>query len=72
MTNQTAQILASAINTTGSRVPPSSPSGVTHQQCILTAYRKAGLSPAEADYVELHATGEDSRYYAILHFLLVR
>ncbi|KAJ7926808.1 hypothetical protein B0H13DRAFT_1971908 [Mycena leptocephala] len=50
-------VLGSAINTTGSRLPPNVPNGVAQQKCIYEAYRRAGLDPKDADYVELHATG---------------
>jgi acyl transferase domain-containing protein len=52
-----SQVLGSAINTTGSRLPPNVPNGVAQQKCIYEAYRRAGLDPKDADYVELHATG---------------
>ncbi|KAJ7120035.1 hypothetical protein C8R44DRAFT_981991 [Mycena epipterygia] len=51
------QVLGSYINTTGSRLPPNVPNGVAQQKCIYEAYRRAGLDPKDADYVELHATG---------------
>ncbi|KAJ7801502.1 hypothetical protein B0H14DRAFT_2895228 [Mycena olivaceomarginata] len=50
-------VLGSAINTTGSRMPLNVPNGVTQQKCIYEAYRRAGLNPGDADYVELHAPG---------------
>ncbi|KAJ7218352.1 hypothetical protein GGX14DRAFT_356888 [Mycena pura] len=50
-------VLGSAINTTGSRMPLNVPNGVAQQKCIYEAYRRAGLNPGDADYVELHATG---------------
>ncbi|KAF8209510.1 hypothetical protein K438DRAFT_1960508 [Mycena galopus ATCC 62051] len=50
-------VLGSAINTTGSRMPPNVPNGLAQQKCIYEAYRRAGLNPRDADYVELHATG---------------
>ncbi|KAJ7636257.1 hypothetical protein FB45DRAFT_1024384 [Roridomyces roridus] len=50
-------VLGSAINATGSRMPPNMPNGLAQQRCIVEAYRRAGVSPKDADYVELHATG---------------
>ncbi|KAJ6449449.1 hypothetical protein C8R45DRAFT_1084229 [Mycena sanguinolenta] len=50
-------ILGSAINATGSHMPLSVPNGVSQQRCIEHAYKKSGLSPRDADYIELHATG---------------
>ncbi|KAJ7909504.1 hypothetical protein B0H13DRAFT_2272842 [Mycena leptocephala] len=50
-------ILGSAVNATGSNMPLSVPSGHAQQRCIEEAYRRSGLSPRDADYIELHATG---------------
>ncbi|KAJ7484906.1 hypothetical protein B0H11DRAFT_1163748 [Mycena galericulata] len=50
-------VLGSAINTTGSQMPLNVPNAVAQQKCIYEAYRRAGLNPTDADYVELHATG---------------
>ncbi|KAF7348045.1 Polyketide synthase [Mycena sanguinolenta] len=50
-------ILGSAINATGSHMPLSVPNGVAQQWCIAEAYKKSGLNPQDADYIELHATG---------------
>ncbi|KAK7042708.1 polyketide synthase [Favolaschia claudopus] len=50
-------IRGSAINTTGSRMPPNVPNSIAQQRCIYEAYKRAGLNPRDADYVELHATG---------------
>jgi acyl transferase domain-containing protein len=30
---------------------------MAQQQCVYEAYKRAGLKPQDADYVELHATG---------------
>ncbi|KAJ7214322.1 hypothetical protein GGX14DRAFT_550479 [Mycena pura] len=50
-------IAASAIKSTGSRLPVNVPNGATQRECAYEAYRRAGLQPQVADYVELHATG---------------
>ncbi|KIK61181.1 hypothetical protein GYMLUDRAFT_225393 [Collybiopsis luxurians FD-317 M1] len=50
-------ILGSAINSTGSNLPLNVPNGVAQQQCIRTAYDRAGRDMSECDYLELHATG---------------
>ncbi|KAF8193609.1 hypothetical protein K438DRAFT_2017705 [Mycena galopus ATCC 62051] len=50
-------ILGSAINSTGSRMPVNVPNGIAQQYCIKEAYRRSGLNPRDADYIELHATG---------------
>ncbi|KAJ6599814.1 hypothetical protein DFH09DRAFT_1128873 [Mycena vulgaris] len=42
---------------TGSQMPLYVPNGVVLQACIHRAYERSGLSPSDADYVELHATG---------------
>ena len=51
------QILGTAINSNGSDVTLSKPSGKLQQQCIRDAFMNAGRDPCEVDYVELHATG---------------
>ncbi|KAF7341189.1 Polyketide synthase [Mycena venus] len=50
-------VLGSAINATGSGMPPNVPNGAGQGDCIRKAYRRSGFKPADADYVELHATG---------------
>ncbi|KAJ7642832.1 hypothetical protein B0H17DRAFT_1148728 [Mycena rosella] len=50
-------VLGSAIKATGSQMPLYVPNGVVLQACIHQAYERSGLSPSDADYVELHATG---------------
>ncbi|KAJ7052957.1 hypothetical protein C8F01DRAFT_1331735 [Mycena amicta] len=50
-------IVASAVNSTGSRLPLNVPNAATQRECALEAYRRADLQPTVADYVELHATG---------------
>ncbi|KAJ7447113.1 hypothetical protein B0H11DRAFT_1745206, partial [Mycena galericulata] len=52
-----AEIVGSAINATGSRLPLNVPSGSAQEFCIREAFRKADIDPEDADYVELHATG---------------
>ncbi|KAJ7182483.1 hypothetical protein C8R43DRAFT_868767, partial [Mycena crocata] len=50
-------VVGSAINATGSHMPLNVPNGVAQEKCINEAYRRAGLDPRDADYIELHATG---------------
>ncbi|KAJ6518275.1 hypothetical protein C8R47DRAFT_1312711 [Mycena vitilis] len=50
-------VLGSAINATGSQMPLNVPNGAAQQECIYEAYRRAGMDPKQADFVELHATG---------------
>ncbi|KAJ7467711.1 hypothetical protein FB451DRAFT_1092851 [Mycena latifolia] len=50
-------VLGSAIKATGSQMPLYVPNGVVLEECIQRAYERSGLSPSDADYVELHATG---------------
>ncbi|KAJ7609191.1 hypothetical protein DFH06DRAFT_1247461 [Mycena polygramma] len=50
-------ILGSAINSTGSLMPLSVPSGLAQKDCIQTAYARAGRHPTDADFAELHITG---------------
>ncbi|KAJ7239968.1 hypothetical protein B0H12DRAFT_1237450 [Mycena haematopus] len=50
-------VLGSAIKATGSQMPLYVPNGVVLEECIQRAYARSGISPSDADYVELHATG---------------
>ncbi|KAF8179325.1 hypothetical protein K438DRAFT_1977387 [Mycena galopus ATCC 62051] len=50
-------VLGSAIKATGSQMPLYVPNGVVLEECIQRAYERSGISPSDADYVELHATG---------------
>ncbi|KAJ6478060.1 hypothetical protein C8R47DRAFT_640753 [Mycena vitilis] len=50
-------VLGSAIKATGSQMPLYVPNGVVLEECIQQAFERSGLSPSDADYVELHATG---------------
>jgi acyl transferase domain-containing protein len=52
------QVAGSAINTTGSGMPLNVPNPLAQKRCIQAAYDRAGLNPQDADFVELHATGE--------------
>lgn len=52
-------MLGTSINNAGAAAPPGAP--VAEAQCAAMeeAYRRAGRSPKEVDFVELHATGQD-------------
>lgn len=50
-------VLGSAINSNGARAPLHAPSGPAQQDCILAAFKDAGRSPKDVDFVELHCTG---------------
>ncbi|KAJ7776328.1 hypothetical protein B0H16DRAFT_1879673 [Mycena metata] len=50
-------VLGSAINATGGEMPLNVPHGLRQQECIQEACRRAGISPDDVDYVELHGTG---------------
>ncbi|KAI0313261.1 hypothetical protein OF83DRAFT_1286326 [Amylostereum chailletii] len=50
-------VLGSAINSTGNPAPLYVPNGTTQQACMQSAYREAGVSLADMDYIELHAPG---------------
>ncbi|KAG7053867.1 beta-ketoacyl synthase domain-containing protein [Colletotrichum scovillei] len=52
-----AVVLASAANEDGKTPGISLPNSEAQQELIRTAYRKAGVDPAETGYVEAHGTG---------------
>ncbi|KAF8898051.1 hypothetical protein CPB84DRAFT_1748061 [Gymnopilus junonius] len=52
-----ATILGTAINSTGSAAPPGAPVAESQRDAMVQAFQRAGRSPREVDYVELHATG---------------
>lgn len=52
-----SQILGSSINSTGSGGPPGAPVAESQADAMLVAFERAGHSPSEVAYVELHATG---------------
>ncbi|KAK1689679.1 beta-ketoacyl synthase [Colletotrichum godetiae] len=52
-----AVVLASAANEDGRTPGISLPNSEAQQELIRTAYRKAGVDPAETGYVEAHGTG---------------
>lgn len=52
------QVAGSFHGATGSQFPVYVPNGAAQQLCISQAYAKAGRTPLEADYVELHMTGQ--------------
>ena len=51
-------MLGSAINANGGNAPLLAPSGLLQRRCLEAAFKDAGRDPNDADYVELHATGE--------------
>ncbi|OCH84204.1 putative polyketide synthase [Obba rivulosa] len=52
-----ATILGTAINNGGAGAPPGAPVAEAQREAMLQAFKRAGRSPQEVDYVELHATG---------------
>ncbi|KAF7358095.1 putative polyketide synthase [Mycena venus] len=52
-----ATILGSSINSTGSGGPPGAPVAESQADAMSVAFKRAGRSPSEVAYVELHATG---------------
>ena len=52
-----SQILASSINSNGNLSNLHAPSWSAQKECVIEAFAKAGRSPSEVDFVELHATG---------------
>ena len=51
------QILGSSINSNGNLSNLHAPSWSAQKECVVEAFSKAGRSPSEVDFVELHATG---------------
>ncbi|PPQ73012.1 hypothetical protein CVT24_001401 [Panaeolus cyanescens] len=52
-----ATILGTAINSTGGAAPPGAPVGESQRDAMIQAFKRAGKSPRDVDFVELHATG---------------
>ncbi|CAA7270507.1 unnamed protein product [Cyclocybe aegerita] len=52
-----ATILGTAINSTGAAAAPGAPVADSQRDAMFQAFERAGRSPREVDYVELHATG---------------
>lgn len=52
-----ATILGSAINSAGNQAPLNAPVAAAQKAAMLRAYERAGRSPEEVDFVEMHATG---------------
>ncbi|MFK4106596.1 beta-ketoacyl synthase N-terminal-like domain-containing protein, partial [Streptomyces sp. NPDC019531] len=50
-------VLGSAVNNDGSGTGLTAPSPEGQQEVLRTAHRRAGVTPAEVGYVELHGTG---------------
>ena len=51
------QILGSAINSGGSAAPMNAPIAEAQADAMQQAFYGTGRTPAEVDFVELHATG---------------
>ena len=56
-----AVVLASVANQDGRTPGISLPSSEAQEELICTAYKKAGVDPAETGYVEAHGTGTQVR-----------
>ncbi|KAJ3513618.1 hypothetical protein NLJ89_g2846 [Agrocybe chaxingu] len=52
-----ATVLGTAINSTGAAAAPGAPVAESQRDAMFQAFQRAGRSPREVDYVELHATG---------------
>lgn len=52
-----AVILGSAINNDGASASITAPNPQAHTELLLDAWRRAGISPEELDYLEAHGTG---------------
>ncbi|KAF4610126.1 hypothetical protein D9613_010407 [Agrocybe pediades] len=52
-----ATVLGTAINSTGGAAAPGAPVAESQRDAMIQAFERAGKSPREVDYVELHATG---------------
>ncbi|KAF8205834.1 thiolase-like protein, partial [Mycena galopus ATCC 62051] len=52
-----ATILGTSSNSTGSGGPPGAPVAEAQAEIMKIAFRRAGKSPSEVSYVEVHATG---------------
>ncbi|KAG2004326.1 CurK protein, variant 2 [Coprinopsis cinerea AmutBmut pab1-1] len=50
-------ILGSSINSSGSGAPPGAPVAESQRAAMIEAFQRAGRSPRDVDFVELHATG---------------
>ena len=55
--DHSSQILGTGVNSSGSLVPANAPSAVAQRQAMQRAFRMAGRTPQEVDFIELHATG---------------
>ena len=51
------QILGTGVNSSGSLAPVNAPVAAAQQDAMVRAFRQAGRSPKEVDFIELHATG---------------
>ncbi|KZT66074.1 hypothetical protein DAEQUDRAFT_752280 [Daedalea quercina L-15889] len=52
-----ATILGTGVNSSGSLAPVNAPVAAAQQDAMVRAFRMAGRSPTEVDFIELHATG---------------
>jgi acyl transferase domain-containing protein len=50
-------ILGTGINSSGSLAPVNAPVALAQEKAMTRAFQQAGRSPAEVDFIELHATG---------------
>ncbi|KAI0731474.1 ketoacyl-synt-domain-containing protein [Fomitopsis betulina] len=52
-----ATILGTGVNSSGSLAPVNAPVAAAQRDTMVRAFRQAGRSPKEVDFIELHATG---------------
>jgi hypothetical protein len=52
-----ATILGTGVNSSGSLAPVNAPVASAQEDAMRRAFQMAGVSPAEVDFLELHATG---------------
>ncbi|KAH9840927.1 ketoacyl-synt-domain-containing protein [Rhodofomes roseus] len=52
-----ANILGTGVNSSGSLAPVNAPVASAQRDAMIRAFRMAGRSPKEVDFIELHATG---------------
>ncbi|KAJ7730966.1 putative polyketide synthase [Mycena maculata] len=52
-----ATILGTSVNSTGAAGPPGAPVGESQSQAMKVAFERAGRTPSDVSYIEVHATG---------------